>query len=183
MRDEGQDIERWARQLAGKSPPGEVASDIDTLRTVIGVTDQSLNDSTEADRVSYARLIKRLESEGLLSSRPRWQLLAAAAAAVLIAAIGLRVVLPPDTVNRGVAGSVTIIAEQPDVMLAQVSRQLRALGLQPRTVKEDGRLLIEVDVSQDQLEAFYAWAQARGGQPVTAGTYRIFIDGKTIVSR
>jgi len=183
MRDEDQDIERWCLQLAGKSPPSEDAADTDTLRNVISATEQSLSDTTAADRVTHARLIQRLENEGLLRPRPHWQLLAAAAATVLIVAIGLRVVLLPDVTDRGIAGSITLIAEQPDATLALASEQLRALGLQPRVVKEDGRLIIEVDVARDQLEAFYAWAQPRGGRPVTPGKYRIFIDRKAVAPR
>jgi hypothetical protein len=61
--------------------------------------------------------------------------------------------------------------------------ELERLGFKPRRVAEEGRVLIELDVSEPQLQTFYDWAELRGTKPVTPGTYRIFVQGKPTDAR
>lgn len=179
---DGQDIEQWARQLAGKTSDVDTPSDVKALRRAIVATNQSDREAVAADQTSRARLLGRLEDEGLLDAaavakpRPPWHLWASAIAAVLIVAIGVRFALPPEPVYRGFIGDIRITSDAPDAELARITRQLEALGLKPRRVTDDGRVLLEVDVAQEQLEVFYQWAQQRGGRPVTPGKYRILVD-------
>src|SRR5262245_52363707 len=183
MKEQNPEIEQWARRLAGTTTVDDADPQLDALRVTIESSDRRLSDSSAADRLAHARLIRRLESEGLLSTRVRWRRWIGAAAAVMIATIGLRIASLPHAVDRGVAGSLTIAAEHPEVEIAQVSQQLEALGLQPRTVTEDEALWIEVDVPHARLPAFYAWAHVFGGRPVVAGSYRIFIHRESAASR
>jgi hypothetical protein len=104
-------------------------------------------------------------------------------AVVLLVAIGLRFALPPDPIDRGFIGSVTLVSEQPGATLAEATSQLESLGLTPRRVTEDGRVFLELDVSQQQLEKFFKWAQPRGGRPVTVGRYRVFVESRPDGSR
>jgi hypothetical protein len=147
-----------------------------------------------ADRSLETRLgepgLPSSDTPGRIGPRPRWHGWAGAMAAVLIVAIGVRLVLLPDPDPRGIlisqtdpgfrgfVGSVTLLSEQPVATLAEAGSQLDSLGLKSRRVTEDGRVFLELDVSQQQLETFFNWAQAHGGRPVTAGRYRIFVDSK-----
>lgn len=191
MPPEEQDLERWARQLAGGKTAADAADaspETQSLRSAILTEDQAVTAAAAADRLARARLMKHLEAKGLFEvpeSRSKrglhWPVWLSAAAAVLIVAVGVRFVSrqdveDPGVTYRGLAGSVTIVSAERDVTAAQVMEQLRAIGLEPGRVSDGGRVIIEVDVTAQRLDAFYEWAARRNGRAVTPGVYRVFID-------
>jgi hypothetical protein len=240
MQEDDEDIEAWVQQLRGKDSAKDTPAATRALRSAIAASNRAESDVVASDRAAHARLIERLEKEGLLSDGPleswwrrsrvavvrafkvpaadrsletrlaepglpssgapgrigprsRWHAWAGAMAAVLIVAVGLRFALLPDPdlgdvssiaqADRGFVGSVTLLSEQPEATLAEAASQLDSLGLKSRRVTEDGRVFLELDISQQQLETFFNWAQPRGGRPVTAGRYRIFVDSQSDASR
>jgi len=192
------DIERWSEELAGRRPPG--ISDVEgtgALRGSIRAQDASARASGAQDRTGLERMLRRLESEGLLQApadvpnagrshrlRP-WLALAATVAAL---AVGVRLFLPQPGVEpgpsnlpavekpRGYAGVIRQSVADPQAEAAAATRELSALGLQPRPVPAQGRIILEVDVAEDRLEAYRGWAEPRGGRVGETGLYRIIFE-------
>ena len=189
------DIDRWSEELAGRRAPG--ASDTDgtgALRRSIRAEDAVLQSAGAQDRVGLERLLRRLETEGLLGAtapptrRSRsfgpWL---AAAATVAALAIGIRLLPPPGVTPqptppapvekpRGYAGVIKQSVPDPAAAAVAAAGELVALGLQPRDVPADGRRIVEVDVDAAHLDAFRGWAEPRGGRVNDTGRYRLIFE-------
>lgn len=188
------DIQRWGDELAGRSvPDGSDPEGTAALRRAVRAEDGLVRDAGAADRVGLERLMRRLESEGLLGAPARapaarpgslrpWLAAAATLAAV---AIGLRL-LPPTGVEpqpptpiekpRGFAGVLKQSVPDPAAAAARALAELTALGLPAREVPGEGRRIVEVDVGADQLDAYRGWAEPRGGRVAGPGRYRIILE-------
>lgn len=185
------DVDRWADRLASRLAPENSAMDraTDALRAAVQDHDAIATQSGVSDEVGLARLNQRLQSEGLLidalrnRSKLGWL---AAAAAVLLVGIALRVMLPGDKSpvvvpahderTRGLAGFVNIVAVDREIAAAEAIRKIAALGMQPERSTRSDRAIIEFQVRADQLQILRRWAApytARIGEP---GLYRVFID-------
>jgi hypothetical protein len=112
----------------------------------------------------------------------------AAVATVAAFAIGVRLFMPqpgiePGTPNpppiekpRGYSGVLKQAVPDPEAAAASAASDLAVLGFQPRRVPADGRAILEVDVGPDQVEAYRAWAEPRGGRVGEAGLYRVIFE-------
>ena len=183
MKEADQELAAWARELTGAANDNDVAAATRALRAALNSSDRALNEAAAADTLSHARLIKRLEAEGLLGAtsaatrsraRPRWQLWIAAAATLLVGIVVSRVLFPPE-VFRGEVATIEVPSVPGGATLESMSQQLQALGLQPRMVTIDGVELLEVDVPLERLNEFAAWAEPFGGKALISGRYHIRI--------
>jgi len=195
------DIERWSEELAGRRTPG--VPDVDgtrALRGSIREVDASARASGAQERIGLERVLRRLESEGLLQAPPdapgartaarsrRLRPWLAIAATIAALAVGVRLFLPQPGVEpgpskppiverpRGYAGVIKQSVADPQAEAATATRELSALGLQPRPVPAQGRVILEVDVAEDRLEAYRGWAEPRGGRVGETGIYRIIFE-------
>lgn len=190
-----QDIEGWSERLAGRAAPGGGENDgTKELRDAIRAEDRAAVHEGAADRLGLERLMRRLETEGLLGAdaaavRPvrRMRPWLAAAATLAMLAIGVRLLLPvsgpeaptgavPGEVTRGFAGVVKQAVADPRAAGEAATSELQAMGLVARQVPSDGRVILEVEVTESSLEAFRAWAEPRGGRVLTPGRYRIIFE-------
>ena len=81
-----------------------------------------------------------------------------------------------DEVPRGITGVVQLTAPVPEQEAAATLQALTRLGLRPERLPATGRVVIQVDVADAQVDAFRGWAEPRGMRVFTAGRYRVFID-------
>lgn len=190
------DIDRWSDRLAGRSAPGVPDEDgAEALRRSIRAADESARAEGAQDRVGLERLTRRLEAEGLLAPAAapaaharRLRPWFAAAATVAAIAVGLRLYSPAPDVGspatgtpgvekpRGFSGVVKQSVPDVEAAAVRVTAELAALGLQARRAPSDGRVVLEVDVSADQLQAYGDWVAPRGGRAGEPGTYRIILE-------
>lgn len=188
------DIDRWTDALAGRPSeplPDHQARNNAALRAAVKADDAAAQAAGAADDIGRARLLKRLEQEGLIESAvptaaPRnraRQIWLGAAAAVLVVAIGLRFVMTPDpssqdptTQWRGIAGAVRMSAEHPETSAQQIEIQLRSLGLAPRRLPGADPITIEVEVDTQHLAAFRDWAKPLGARVLAPGIYRVLVE-------
>jgi hypothetical protein len=192
----GQDIDGWSERLAGRGAAGDGGNDgTDELRAAILADERAVAQQGATDRVGLERLMRRLETEGLLEPPARrsttarrlqpWLAMAATLAAL---AIGVRLLLPlsgpgaptgvpsPGEVTRGFAGVVKQSVPDPRVAADAAAADLHAIGLEAREVPADGRVILEVDVPESSLDAFRTWAEPRGGRVLTPGRYRVIFE-------
>jgi hypothetical protein len=121
---------------------------------------------------------------------PRW---AAVAASVAVVAIGVRLLWPTAPVTppatspgpaipaqverpRGYAGVIKQTVADPVVEAARASDELKALGFAPRRIDADARRILEVTVTDAQLDAYRQFAEPRGGRVSEPGVYRVIFD-------
>jgi len=185
MNSEDEDIALWARRLAGREEKEQDSPDaamLAALREAIRKDDRAAQDAASNDEVGRARFMKRLEDEGLFndqhkSAATRWRPWVAAAASILVVVLGSwQYLLTPQVVYRGVAGTVAVVSDKPAETAEEIVRQLNALGLKPRNIDGDAKITLEVDVTDDQLDAFYKWAADKNARAVTPGVYHVLID-------
>jgi len=185
MNSEDEDIALWARRLAGREEKEQDSPDaamLAALREAIRKDDRAAQDAASNDEVGRARFMKRLEDEGLFndqhkSASTRWRPWVAAAASILVVVLGSwHYSQTPQVVYRGVAGTVVVVSDKPGETAEDIIRQLNALGLKPRHVEGDAKITLEVDVTDDQLDAFYTWAADKNARAVTPGVYHVLID-------
>jgi len=185
MSSEDDDIAAWARRLAGNDEKDDDSTDaamLAALREAIRKDDKAAQDAARNDDVGRARFMKRLEDEGLFrdqrkSTLPRWQPWVAAVASVVVVVFGAwQYLQTPQVVYRGVAGTVVVVSDKPTETEDAIVQQLKALGLKPHRVEGDAKITLEVEVEDDQLDAFYKWAAANNARAVTPGVYHILID-------
>lgn len=182
MQPEDRETDEWARRLAGDAAAGN-SPETDALRSAVQARDEQARAAAADDQLVRARLMKRLEREGLFADAPKkrsWQPWLGAVAAMLIAVVGVRLFWhpgqpDPGTIYRGIAGSVTVAGEEPEKTAVEVTELLRSMGLQPRRIEPAERITLEVDVDAAQLRAFHDWAAAWNARAVTPGRYRVFI--------
>jgi hypothetical protein len=195
------DIDDWSARVSGRGDAADPPDGVPGLRDAIRRTDAEAARTGAADRVGLERLLRRLEGEGLLERgaapgvapgrkpgrRPAW---IAAAASVALAVVGLRLLLPPaglDPVgqsqppppveaSRGFAGVLKQTVADPEVAAAEVERELAGLGFAARRAPAAGRVIIEVDVTPERVEAFHEWVAPRGGRAVSPGRYRVILE-------
>lgn len=202
------DIDRWAQRLAGRGEDGDgsgIRIDADPLRRVIRDDDARATAEGAADRVGLARLLQRLQQEGLLRpdaaggrmGRNRWL---AVAASVILATVTLRLALqrpaadtappaesapavvpspvgpPTGPRARGFDAVVKLQAVDPKAYSAELVGELRALGLTPVSSERPERMLIDVEVDGSRLAAFDGWLAERGQRALTPGRYRLIVD-------
>ncbi|MBL8268960.1 hypothetical protein [Steroidobacter sp.] len=194
MPNDPDDIDRWTDALAGRPAeplPDHQARSNAALRAAVKADEAAAQAAGAADDIGRTRLLKRLEQEGLLESTvstaaPRkrtLQVWLGAAAAVLVAAIGLHFAMTPDpssqdpaTQWRGIAGTVRVNAENPDASAQQIETQLRSLELAPRRLPGADPITIEVAVDTQHLAAFRHWAKPLGGRVLAPGIYRVLVE-------
>lgn len=192
-----EDIDRWSEEIAGRRAPG--VPDVDgaeALRGAIRAEDARAAAEGAHDRVGLERLQRRLESEGLLdAARPpaaahsrRMRPWLAAAATVAALAIGIRLFMPqpgvePGTANppgierpRGFEGVLKQAVPDTEAAASNARQELQALGLDVSQPPAEGRIILEVDVGPEKLDAYRAWAEARGGRVNGAGRYRVIFE-------
>lgn len=182
------DDQEWLDGLAGARVPADalLRRDVAALRGAIEQRDAAVAQS--ADAVGRARLLRRLEQEGLLgtgAASRKWAPWLAAAATVTFAVIAFQVMRPggqsvrPDTpveTPRGVAGAVRMRASDPETKAPEVTAELGALGFRVTRSPRQDRVILEVDVAPERVAAFRAWAEARGARVSEPGRYRVIID-------
>jgi hypothetical protein len=195
------DIDDWSARVAGRGDAAGPPDGMPELRSAIRSADVETARISADDRVGLARLLRRLESEGLLE-RPapptavvrgptpkRTPVWLAAAASVTLAVVGLTLLMPstdpvpgepppmpPVETSRGFAGVVKQSVPDPVVAASVVERELTALGLAPRRAPAAGRVIVEVDVAQEHLDAFHEWVTPRGGRATAPGRYRVILE-------
>lgn len=198
-----EDIDDWSARVAGRGDAAGPPDGVPELRSAIRRADTETARTGADDRVGLARLLRRLESEGLLERtgpaavvpgvRPtRTPVWLAAAASVTLAVIGLTLLWPstdpvpgespplsPVETTRGFAGVVKQVVPDPETAATAVERELSALGLAPQRAPAAGRVIVEVDVAQGQLDAFQEWVTPRGGRATTPGRYRVILEPAT----
>jgi hypothetical protein len=189
-----EDIDGWADSVAGRRAAGGDHA-AEAVRRAVRAEDAAASATGAQDAVGLARLVRRLETEGLLGSKARparrlsrpWLALAAAAG---VAAIAITVQFaipgrdagpqgraqPPVETSRGFAGAVKLTVADPETEATRVLAELAALGFAPRRVPRADRVIIEVDVSAASLEGFRAWAEPQGARAAAPGTWRVIID-------
>jgi len=190
------DIDDWAERVAGRA--ARPSPSADAARRALLASDAAAVEAGAGDALGRARLLRRLEAEGLLDAakpaaqRPRlskgW-LGIAAAAGVAAVALTVQLVLParepvdalpdqppPVEAPRGFAGVLTLAVADPAVETARVSAELQALGFAPQRLPSPDRLILEFDVPAEKLEAFRAWAEPRGARVTAPGRWRVIID-------
>jgi hypothetical protein len=64
----------------------------------------------------------------------------------------------------------------PVVEAARASDELKALGFAPRRIDADARRILEVTVTDAQLDAYRQFAEPRGGRVSEPGVYRVIFD-------
>jgi hypothetical protein len=198
-----EDIDDWSARVAGRGDAAGPPDGVPELRSAIRSADAQTARTGADDRVGLARMLQRLEREGLLGSRapvavakgskptrtPVWL---AAAASVTLAVVGLTLLmpasdpvpgepppLPPVETPRGFAGVLKQVVPDPETAASAVERELTALGLAPRRAPTAGRVIIEVDVAQERLDAFHEWVLPRGGRATAPGRYRVILEPAT----
>jgi hypothetical protein len=195
------DIDDWSARVAGRGDAAGPPDGVHELRKAIRRADEDTARTGAGDRVGLARLLRRLENEGLLeraapvtapsvSGPRRAPLWLAAVASVALAVVGLKLLmpsiepgpgeppppLPPVETSRGFAGVVKQVVPDPEVAAAEVERELAGLGLAPRRAPAAGRVIIELDVTPDRLDAFHGWVTPRGGRATVPGRYRVILE-------
>jgi hypothetical protein len=180
--------EDWLDGMAGAKVPADalLRREIAALRHAIARRDAGMQ--PPGDEVGRARLLRRLEQEGVLGtgssprSRAPWLV---AAATVIGAAIAFQIMRPvgesvrPETqaeTPRGVAGVVKLLSADPDATARTVTTELGARGLRATRSPRTDRVILELDVASGQLDAFRAWAEPLGGRVYEPGRYRIIVD-------
>jgi hypothetical protein len=198
-----EDIDDWSARVAGRGDAAGPPDGVPELRSAIRSADAQTARTGADDRVGLARMLQRLEREGLLGSRapvavakvsrptrtPVWL---AAAASVTLAVVGLALLMPatdpvpgeppplsPVEISRGFAGVVKQVVPDPETAATAVERELTALGLAPRRAPAAGRVIVEVDVPQERLDAFHEWVMPRGGRATAPGRYRVILEPAT----
>jgi hypothetical protein len=167
-----------------ESEPG-----LEAVVKAVRTADEAVTAKGAQDQIGLARLMKRLESERLLDDTAsatrtrtprnlnRWY---AVAAGICVMAFGLQFVwwMPrePTEIYRGIAGTVSIAAISPEDEAKIVTRALQAIDLEPKRLPRPDRIVIEVVVDPEHLEAFRAWAEPRGAEVGGPGNYRVLID-------
>jgi hypothetical protein len=198
-----EDIDDWSARVAGRRDAAGPPDGMPELRSAIRRADAETARTGADDRVGLARLLRRLESEGLLErpaagavapgSRPkRTPVWLAAAASVTLAVVGLTLLMPasdpvpgeppppsPVETSRGFAGVVKQSVPDPETAATAVERELSALGLAPQRAPAEGRVIVEVDVTQEHLDAFHEWVTPRGGRATAPGRYRVILEPAT----
>ena len=180
--------QEWLDGMAGARAPADalLRREVVALRHAIARRDAAM--AQPGDDVGRARLLGRLEQEGFLGARtpPRSRTLwLAAAATVAFAAIVFQMMQPggesvsPVTAvetPRGVAGVVRLLAADPETMAREVTTDLGARGFRvTRSLRQD-RVILEVDVLAERVDAFRTWAGPRGARVSEPGRYRVIID-------
>ena len=197
------DIDDWSARVAGRGDAAGPPDGVPELRSAIRRADAETARTGADDRVGLARLLRRLESEGLLertapaavapgSRSKRTPVWLAAAASVTLAVVGLTLLmpstdpvpgepppLPPVETSRGFAGVVKQAVPDPETAATAVERELGALGLAPQRAPAAGRVIVEVDVTQERLDAFHEWVTPRGGRATAPGRYRVILEPAT----
>jgi hypothetical protein len=198
-----EDIDDWSARVAGRGDAAGLPDGVPELRSAIRSADAEAARTGADDRVGLARMLRRLEHEGLLErpapaavvpgSRPnRAPVWLAAAASVTLVVVGLKLLmpstdrapgeptaLPPVETSRGFAGVVKQVVPDPETAATAVERELTALGLAPQRVPAAGRAIVEVDVTQERLDAFHDWVTPRGGRATAPGRYRVILEPAT----
>ncbi len=190
------DIDDWAERVAGRA--ARPSPSADAARRALLASDAATVEAGANDALGRARLLRRLEAEGLLevsqpaAARPRlskgW-LGIAAAAGVSAVALTVKFVLParepvevppeqslPAEAQRGFAGVLTLAAADPVAEAARVTGELQALGLAAQRLPRQDRLILEFDVPAEKLEAFRAWAEPQGARVAAPGRWRVIVD-------
>jgi hypothetical protein len=191
------DIDDWCERVAGRADTLGSRDEASALAQAIRNEDAALLQGDAQHRARLERLLQRLESEGLLESRPVLRKPArglpswlAVAASVGVLALGVQLLLPgllpirdtdptpasPVETTRGYAGVIKRAVADPEAQAAEAERDLRALGLEPRRVPTQGRVILEFDVADAQIDGFRPWAEARGGRVVSPGRYRVILE-------
>lgn len=167
------DIDEWIEQLAGRS---EGPPEPRTLNAVLAARAEAERRRLEqahglqaGEEHALQRLRFRLKHEGLLKRpTPRWMLwLPAAAAAVLVAVVGVRLLAPApqDTLYavaqeeppryRGAIHELQVPSAQTLEAVRRSAAALDALGAQPRLYAWQGSATLDFDAAPETLAALH----------------------------